>query len=81
MAQQQLVVDELIGDARRTTGLERFDSDSFREGLEIFVADVNRSQPPQTAIERLRGAVVGALAGRLKTTAYLEQRIRRAARR
>lgn len=74
MAQQQLVVDELIGDARRTTGLERFDSDSFREGLEIFVADVNRSQPPQTAIERLRGAVVGALAGRLKTTAYLEQR-------
>jgi len=74
MAQQQLVADELIDEARRTTGLERFDSDSFREGLEIFVADVNASQPPEAAIGRLRGAVVGALAGRLKTTAYLEQR-------
>jgi len=71
---QQLVADELIAQARRATGLERFDSDSFREGLEIFLADVNRSQPPEGAIERLRGAVVGALAARLKTTAYLEQR-------
>lgn len=74
MAQQQLVADELIGEARRATGLERFDSDSFREGLEIFVADVNGSRPPQAAIERLRGAVVATLAARLKTTAYLEQR-------
>jgi hypothetical protein len=74
MAQQQLVAEELIEQARRATGLERFDSESFREGLEIFLADVNEGQPPEAAIERVRGDVVGALANRLKTTAYLEQR-------
>ena len=73
MAQQQLVADELIEEARRTTGLERFDSDSFREGLEIFLADINKGRAPEAAIERVRGDVVGALANRLKTTAYLEQ--------
>ena len=74
MTQQQLVADELVALARRRTGLERFDSDSFREGLEIFLADINSSRPPEAAIERVRGDVVGALANRLKTTACLEQR-------
>ncbi len=73
MAQQQLVADELIEEAQRTTGLQRFDSDSFREGLEIFLADVNKGQAPEAAIARVHGDVVGALANRLKTTAYLEQ--------
>lgn len=74
MTQQQLVADELVALARRRTGLERFDSDSFREGLEVFLADINSSRPPEAAIERVRGDVVGALANRLKTTACLEQR-------
>jgi hypothetical protein len=71
---QQLVADELVEQAQRATGLERFDSDSFREGLEIFLAGINDGQPPAAAIERLRGAVVAALSTRLKTTAYLDQR-------
>jgi hypothetical protein len=71
---QKLVADELIEQAQRSTGLERFDSDSFREGLGVFLADLGRSAAPDAAVERIRGAVTGALANRLKTTAYLEQR-------
>jgi hypothetical protein len=71
---QKLAADELIEQARRATNLECFDSDSFREGLDVFLADLNRSERPEPATERLRGTIVGALANRLKTTAYLEQR-------
>ncbi len=68
-----LVVDELIEDACRATGLTRFDNESFREGLGILVDDVNRDTeraPPFVA--RFRGDLVAALSGRLKVTAYLE---------
>jgi hypothetical protein len=71
---QKLVADELIEQARRATRLERFDSDRYREGLDVLVTDLNRSERPQSAHERLVGSIVGALAARLKTTAYLEQR-------
>lgn len=71
---QKLVADELIEQAQRATGLERFDSESFREGLGIFLSDVNACQYTDVGLERLRGSVVGALANRLKSTAYLEQR-------
>ena len=71
---QQLVADELIAEARRMTGLERFDSESYREGLDILLADFNRSERPEAGLQRLRDSVVTALATRLKTTAYLEQR-------
>jgi Sulfotransferase family len=71
---QQMVADELVDQARRAAGLERFDSESYREGLDVFVADVNRSNPPEAAVERIRGAIVGALTNRLKSTAYLERR-------
>lgn len=74
MAWQQLVADDLIDEARRVTRLERFDSDSFREGLEILLGDVNRAQPPEAAVARLRGDIIGSLANRLKTTAYLAER-------
>jgi hypothetical protein len=71
---QTLVAEQLIEQAQRATGLERFDSDSFREGLGVFLDGVNAGSPPEAALERIRGSVVGALAGRLRTTAYLEQR-------
>ena len=70
---QQLVAEELVEQARQATGLERFDSDSFREGLGIFLADVNAGQPPEAAVERIQSAVVQALGNRLKVTEYLEQ--------
>ena len=71
---QKLDADELVTAARAATGLERFDSDSYREGLDVFLADINAGKPPQAALERIRGNVVQVLANRLKVTDYLEQR-------
>jgi len=71
---KKLIAQELIEQAQTATGLARFDSDSFREGLDVFLADVNAGQPPEAALERIQGAVVQALANRLKVTDYLEQR-------
>jgi hypothetical protein len=71
---QKLVADELIAEARRQTGSERFDSESFREGLDILLADANKVNYPEMGVQRFHGSVVAALATRLKTTAYLEQR-------
>jgi hypothetical protein len=69
---RELVVEELIEAAQRRTGLERFDSQSFREGLGILVSDINRGAPPEPSIQRANDAIVKAIADRLKTTAYLE---------
>ena len=69
----KFVADELIDAARKTTGLHRFDSESFREGLGVLLADANQVNYPEAGIQRLRSAVIAALATRLKTTAYLEQ--------
>lgn len=71
---QTLVADELIDAARKATALQRFDSESFREGLGVLLLDANRVNYPPAGLERLRDAIVSALAARLKTTAYLEQR-------
>jgi hypothetical protein len=70
---QTLVAQQLIAQARQATGLEHFDSESFREGLDIFLADVNAGQPPEAALQRIHDAVVQALANRLKVTEYLAQ--------
>ncbi|CAN7467727.1 sulfotransferase [Phenylobacterium sp. LjRoot225] len=71
---QPLVADQLIEQAQRATGLERFDSDSYREGLDILLADYNKQNAPEPLVERMANTVVGAIANRLKTTAYLESR-------
>jgi hypothetical protein len=68
----QLVVDEMVEEARRATGLERFDSESFREGLGLLVSDVNRDERPDASAQRIRGDFIKALEARLKTTAYLD---------
>jgi sulfotransferase family protein len=68
-----LVLDEMVAEARRRTGLENFDSDSYREGLQILIDDVNRSGRAENFAQRDREAFVTALACRLKTTAYLDQ--------
>jgi len=70
----KLVVDELIAEARQQTGLEKFDSESYREGLEVLVADMNAADFPEPGASRNRASLVGLLAARLKTTAYLDQR-------
>jgi Sulfotransferase family len=71
---QKLVADELIEEAQRAAGSKRFDSESFREGLDILLADSNKVGYPEAGLQRFRGAVISALATRLKTTAYLEKR-------
>jgi hypothetical protein len=68
-----LVADQLIEAACHQTGLNRFDRETFREGLGILLDDFNRAGNPDSGIERMRGAVVAALAVRLKTTEYLRQ--------
>jgi hypothetical protein len=71
---RELVTDELIEEARRRTGLERFDRETFREGLGILVSDINRDERPEPLVERTREVLIKALTDRLKTTAYLEGR-------
>ena len=67
-----LTVDGLIETALRDTGLYRFDSESFREGLEILVADVNADDLPSAAKSSVRDRIVKAIGDRLKTTGYLD---------
>ncbi|GFE79810.1 putative sulfotransferase [Steroidobacter agaridevorans] len=71
---QKLVADELIEAARTAAGLQRFDSESFREGLDILLADANNIDYPEMGIQRFRSSVIGALSNRFKANAYLEQR-------
>jgi len=71
---QALVADELIDQARTATALEHFDSDSFREGLDVLLEDFNAGGAPEPAIERMRANLVQALANRLKVSDYLARR-------
>lgn len=65
--------ETLIDQARRQTGLDDFDSETFREGLEILLAEM--SGPDHPGLTSVTGGMmVMALANRLKTTAYLRDR-------
>lgn len=66
-----LVVDALIEEAQRATGLDRFDSESFREGLEILVKDVNDGNRPDPCVDRMEADILKVLRDRLKSTDYL----------
>jgi hypothetical protein len=67
-----LNADQLIETAQRTTGLERFDSNSFREGFDILLSDLNKAGIPEQLVPRTEGALVDALANRLKVTDYID---------
>ncbi|WP_317929697.1 sulfotransferase [Halioxenophilus sp. WMMB6] len=66
-----LNADELIAKAQAATGLEKFDSDSFREGLDILLGDYNASGA--AAGERVQRSLMLALVNRLKSTDYLNK--------
>ena len=70
----KLVADQLIETAQKQTGLDRFDSDSFREGLEVLIADMNAISMTDAGQERNEASLVKLLADRLKTTDYLAGR-------
>jgi hypothetical protein len=72
-----LVADALIEEAVKATGLSTFDSDSYREGLDVFVTDVNqgigRGQFSEGGLARIRRDTQLYLTTRLKITDYLRQ--------
>jgi Sulfotransferase family len=71
---QQLVADELVEQAHKNTGLDRFDSESYREGLEVLVADLNAEDPADSYVDRNRKDIITALSTRLKVSDYLSRR-------
>jgi hypothetical protein len=71
---QPLVADQLVEQAQAATGLDRFDSESFREGLGMFLEGFNANERPDDFVERTRRDVVTALSNRLKVTDYLGKR-------
>lgn len=71
---EQLVADALIEQAMKKTGLDRFDSNSWREGLDVLIADYNKNDHPEPLIQRMSGNLVQMLADRLSTTDYLAKR-------
>jgi hypothetical protein len=71
---KQLVADQLVEQAQRKTGLTRFDSESFREGLELYLSDYNKNERPDEFVDRNAADVVNALANRLKVTDFLAKR-------
>jgi hypothetical protein len=69
-----LTIDELVDAAHHSTGLDRFDAETVREGLGILLNDFNKQDVPDWGVERTKQTIVAALANRLKITAYLEAR-------
>jgi hypothetical protein len=74
---QPLSADALVEQAHKTTGVDAFDCDSYREGLDVFVRDFNKGIAKglyqDTGIERVRGDCLHYLSNRLRVWDYLQQ--------
>ena len=74
---QLLNSDALIEAACKKTGLNAFDADSYREGLDVFVEDFNDGiaigRYTEAGIQRAHDDSVHYLASRLKVADYLRQ--------
>ncbi len=72
---EQLVAEKLIEEARKATGIADFDSDSYREGLDVLVRDVNRQIGNYTegGLGRVAGDIGHYLRNRLRVSDYLRQ--------
>jgi Sulfotransferase family len=72
-----LVVDTMIEEAHKATGIGAFDAETYREGLEIFVEDFNAGIAKglyiDSGIERVRADCHHYLSNRLKVWGYLKQ--------
>jgi hypothetical protein len=71
---QPINVDQLVDRACRTAGLDRFDSETFLEGLALLADEMNRQDLPEANAERFAGSVVSVLATRLRVHDYLVRR-------
>jgi hypothetical protein len=71
---EHLHTDALVEQAMQQTGLSAFDNDSWREGLDLFLGDVNAGidagRYTDSGLERIANDTRHYLAGRLKTTDY-----------
>lgn len=74
---QQLVADALVEQAMKDTGIREFDNDSYREGLEVFVASFNEGIAngwmSEGGIARAAADTLHYLRGRLKVSQYLRE--------
>jgi len=74
---QMLNSDALIEAACKKTGLNTFDADTYREGLDVFVEDFNDGiaigRYTEAGIQRAQDDSVHYLASRLKVADYLRQ--------
>jgi hypothetical protein len=72
-----LSADALVEQAHKTTGVDAFDSDSYREGLDVFVRDFNNGIKKglylDSGIERVRADCLHYLSNRLRVWDYLQQ--------
>ncbi|HEY3695985.1 sulfotransferase [Phenylobacterium sp.] len=69
-----MTLDEILGAARRQTGLSEFASESWREGLEILLADHARTGMLNDVGRRwLTGMCTNALANRLQVDDFLRR--------
>ncbi len=70
-----LVAGALIDEARKATGIVDFDSESYREGLEVLVRDVNRQAAnySEGGFARVKNDIGHYLRNRLKVSDYLRQ--------
>ena len=69
----QFEPDELVATAMAQTGLSRFHSDTYREGLEILTADMSRLERSPDAYAVVRGIMLSYLGMRLKVDDWLER--------
>lgn len=74
---QQLVPDALVDQAMKETGIDAFDADTWREGLEVFARDFNRGiakgNCTEGGIARATNDTLHYLRNRLKVAQYLRQ--------
>ena len=66
--------EELVDDARGQTGLDRFDAETFREALDIYLTDYNDNERSEQANQANADLIVKALSNRLRIADYLRQR-------
>ena len=75
---QQIVADALIDQAIKDTGIDTFDSDSYREGLDVFLGDFNKGIAKglytDAGIARAASDSLMYLSNRLRVSEYLRQR-------
>jgi hypothetical protein len=71
---QKISPEAIISAARQQAGADQFDSESFREGLDILAYDINRSEiVSEQGVQVFTGLYTQNLSNRLQVAEYLRQ--------